>query len=243
MYYNNTQTECNGDRVGEGEQMKAILNIRVSTSKQVEQGASLNTQEAKLRQYAGFHDFDQVEVIADEGLSGKTTARPGFQRLMDTMRAKGVDAVIVYSLSRFARNTIATLEAIEVMNRRGVAFHSLTENIDTTSPVGRFFLTTLAGLAQLEREQIGERTRAVLQHMKSMGERVGQIPFGSKDDNGAIIPDENEQAAIALIGKLRSEGLSCSAIATRLEQLDVRNKAGRPTWSKQQVHRIANRVS
>ena len=168
MYYNNTQTECNGDRVGEGEQMKAILNIRVSTSKQVEQGASLNTQEAKLRQYAGFHDFDQVEVIADEGLSGKTTARPGFQRLMDTMRAKGVDAVIVYSLSRFARNTIATLEAIEVMNRRGVAFHSLTENIDTTSPVGRFFLTTLAGLAQLEREQIGERTRAVLQHMKSM---------------------------------------------------------------------------
>ena len=196
--------------------MKAILYIRVSTSKQVEQGASLDTQEAKLRQYAGFHDFDQVEVIADEGLSGKTTARPGFQKLMESVRCKEVDAVIVYSLSRFARNTIATLEAIEVMNKRGVAFHSLTESIDTTSPIGRFFLTTRAGLAQLEREQIGERTRAVLQHMKSIGERVGQIPFGSKDDNGAIIPDENEQAAIALIGKLRSEGLSCRAIATRL---------------------------
>jgi len=222
--------------------MKAILYIRVSTSKQVEQGASLEAQEARLRQYAAFHGFDDAEVIADEGLSGKTTARPGFQKLMEAVKAKAVDAVIVYSLSRFARNTIATLEAIEVMNKRGVAFHSLTENIDTTSPVGRFFLTTLAGLAQLEREQIGERTRAVLQYKKAMGERVGQIPFGSRNVSGSIVPDESEQAAIALIGKLRTEGLSCRAIATKLQQMDIKNKAGRASWSKQQVHRIVNRA-
>ena len=222
--------------------MKAILYVRVSTSRQVEQGASLETQEAKLRQYAAFHDFDQVEVIADEGISGKTTARPGFQLLMNAVKSRSVDAVIVYSLSRFARNTIATLEAIEVMNRRDVAFHSLTENIDTTSPIGRFFLTTLAGLAQLEREQIAERTRAVLQHKKSIGERVGQVPFGSKDDNGYIIPDEGEQAAITLIRELRTKGLSCRAIASRLEESDVKNKAGRASWSKQQVHRIASRI-
>ncbi len=223
--------------------MKAVLYIRVSTARQAEQGASLDTQEARLRQYAAFHGIEQVEVVADEGLSGKTTARAGFQKVMEAVKAKTVDAVIVYSLSRFARNTIATLEAIEVMNAKGVAFHSLSENIDTTSPIGRFFLTTLAALAQLEREQIAERTRAVLQHKKSLGERVGQVPFGSREEAGMIMPDAREQAAIQLIGALRAKGLSCRAIAEELKKQEVQNKRGKVSWSKQQVHRILGRVA
>lgn len=223
--------------------MKAVLYIRVSTARQVEQGASLETQEARLRQYAHFHGIEEVEVVADEGLSGKTTARAGFQRVMDGVKLKTVDAVIVYSLSRFARNTVATLEAIEVMNAKGVGFHSLSENIDTTSPIGRFFLTTLAALAQLEREQIAERTRAVLQHKKSLGERVGQIPFGGREENGMIVADETEQAAITLIGVLRAKGLSCRAIAEELQKLNICNKRGKVSWSKQQVHRIVIRAA
>jgi hypothetical protein len=106
----------------------------LTLAKQVEQGASLEAQEATLRQYASFHGFDEVEVIADEGLSGKTTARPGFQKVMDAVRAKTTEAVVVYSLSRFARNTIATLEAIEMMNKRGVAFHRLVR-VSTPLPL------------------------------------------------------------------------------------------------------------
>lgn len=223
--------------------MKAILYTRVSTTKQAQEGDSLDAQESRLRQYATFRGFDTVDVISDEGLSGKTTARPGFQRVMDAVNARTVDAVIVYSLSRFARNTVATLEAIDTMNRKGVAFHSLTEQLDTTTPVGRFFVTTLAGLAQLEREQIGERTRTVLQFKRANGERVGQIPFGFRLDGGRLVEDEHEQHAIALVGELRNAGMTYAGIAERLEAQQISNKAGRVKWTKQQVHRILHRVA
>lgn len=223
--------------------MNAILYTRVSTTKQAQEGDSLDAQESRLRQYATFRGFDTVDVISDEGLSGKTTARPGFQRIMDAVNARTVDAVIVYSLSRFARNTVATLEAIDTMNRKGVAFHSLTEQLDTTTPVGRFFVTTLAGLAQLEREQIGERTRTVLQFKRANGERVGQIPFGFRLDGDRLVEDENEQHAIALVGELRNAGMTYAGIAERLEAQHISNKAGRVKWTKQQIHRILHRVA
>jgi len=220
--------------------MKAILYVRVSTMKQVNEGDSIDNQTARLKQYASLHGFSDIEVIADEGLSGKTIEREGLQNVMHAVRTHGTDAVIVYSLSRFARNTIATLEAIEVMNKNGVAFHSLTEQLDTTSPIGRFFLTTIAALAQLEREQIGERTRSVMQFKKSQGERVGQIPFGSMLDTttGKLVDDVNEQAALALVRELHERGLSYTRIASELESRNMMNKAGRSHWTKQQIHRI-----
>jgi len=220
--------------------MKAILYVRVSTMKQVNEGDSIDNQTARLKQYAALHGFSDIEVIADEGLSGKTIEREGLQNVMHAVRTHGTDAVIVYSLSRFARNTIATLEAIEVMNKNGVAFHSLTEQLDTTSPIGRFFLTTIAALAQLEREQIGERTRSVMQFKKAQGERVGQIPFGSMLDTttGKLVDDVNEQAALALVHELHERGLSYTRIASELESRNMMNKAGRSHWTKQQIHRI-----
>ena len=220
--------------------MKAILYVRVSTMKQVNEGDSIDNQTARLKQYASLHGFSDIEVIADEGLSGKTIEREGLQNVMHAVRTHGTDAVIVYSLSRFARNTIATLEAIEVMNKNGVAFHSLTEQLDTTSPIGRFFLTTIAALAQLEREQIGERTRSVMQFKKAQGERVGQIPFGSMLDTttGKLVDDVNEQAALALVHELHERGLSYTRIASELESRNMMNKAGRSHWTKQQIHRI-----
>ncbi len=218
--------------------MKAILYTRVSTQQQVDQGHSLAAQESRLRQYASFKGFADVELISDEGLSGCRADRPGFQRVLEAVRSRSVDAVVVYSLSRFARNTVATLDAIELMNRKGVAFHSLTEQIDTGSAVGRFFVTTLAALAQLEREQVGERTRAVLQHKKSNGQRVGQIPFGKRVLGDHLVPDETEQRVILTVKKLHATGLSYSGIAKELERQGMKNKGGEARWYKSQIHRL-----
>lgn len=223
--------------------MNAILYTRVSTLHQVTDGQSLEAQERTLRQYAAFKGCDDVQLVTDAGLSGKTTDRPGYQQVMDAIRTGTIDAVIVYSLSRFARNTIATLEAIEQMNRKGVAFHSVTEQIDTTTPIGRFFVTTIAGLATLEREQIGERTRTVLQFKKANGERVGQIPFGYCVDDGHIVPDSTEQTAIRLVHHLHTAGYSYTQIARQLERRNITNKAGKVRWTKQQVHRIVHTVA
>lgn len=220
------------------ENMKAMLYTRVSTTRQAEQGQSLGNQEARLRHYASFRGFTDVELIADEGLSGKTIERPGFQRMMESIRNKSIDAVIVYSLSRFARNTIATLEAVSQMTQNGITFHSLTEQLDTSSPIGRFFLATLAALAELEREQIVERTRSILEFRKMNGLRVGGIPFGKREvAKGRLVNDEEEQKAIRLMCLLKKE-MSYSAIARELKNRNILNKAGRATWTKSQVWRI-----
>ena len=219
--------------------MKAILYTRVSTARQAKEGESLENQALRLKQYAEFKGFTDTELITDEGLSGKRTDRPGFIQVMGRVARGEVNAVIVYSLSRFARNTRATLEAVETMRIHDVAFHSLTEMIDTTTSMGRFFVTVMAALAQLEAEQITERVASVIQHKRRKGECVGQVPFGKRVNGKKLEDDKSEQATIRLIEDLCSKQyLSYSAIAKVLEQQRVPNKSGRAKWSKTMVHRI-----
>ena len=224
---------------------KAVIYIRVSTTQQVEDGVSLDTQAAKLKQYCELNDLDVVEIISDNGISGKTTNRPGFQKVMNMRNNKSVDVIAVYSLSRFARNTIDTLNIVENMNKKAVSLYSFTEKIDTSSAIGRFFLTTLASLAQLEREQLAERTKAALQYKKSNNERIGQIPFGKQlnADGTHLENNPNEQQAIKLVFQLRSDGLSYAAIASELERRNIANKAGLSKWNKSQIFRIIKKAA
>jgi DNA invertase Pin-like site-specific DNA recombinase len=90
------------------------------------------------------------ERIFSEKLSGKDTKRPALQSLMNTVQ-KG-DAIVVESISRFARNTKDLLVLVEKLTAKGVEFISLKEHIDTTTPTGRFMLTIFAAVAELERE-------------------------------------------------------------------------------------------
>jgi site-specific DNA recombinase len=217
---------------------KAILYTRVSTTRQVEKGVSLENQEARLRQYAAFHGFKDVILITDEGLSGKSTDRPGFQRVMQAVQRSEVEAVMVYSLSRFARSTSATLDAAEKMQVKGIAFHSLSEQIDSSSAMGRFFVTIIAGLAQLEREQISERTISALEHKRRNGERTGQVPYGMRANGKMLEINHEEQDVIRSVHALRKAGLSLTSIATTLQNDKVKNRAGETSWTKQQVARI-----
>jgi len=220
--------------------MRAILYTRVSTSQQVNDGVSLDAQESRLQAYATFHGFTQVTVITDAGLSGSTTNREGFQRVMRAIKSKACDAVVVYSLSRFARNTVDTLDAVATMQRYGVTLHSITESLDTSSAIGRFFLTTMSALAQLEREQLGERTSLALQHLKAQGKVYGQIPFGKclANDGETLIDHAGEMEVIRIVKELNGRGISLSGIAIELETRGIKNRSGNIRWNKTQVTRI-----
>lgn len=220
--------------------MKTILYIRVSTTQQVNDGISLEAQEQRLIQYCEFNGLDVVGILKDEGLSGSNANREGYRKLMDMVKTKEIDAVAVYSLSRFARNTVEVLKSIELMNKNNIQFHSLTEKIDTTSPTGRFFLTTLAALGQLEREQISERTKDALAHKKSKGERTGGIPFGYELDEDGIhlIENQREQSIISIVLSLKELGYSYRNIAKELENRGLKNKTHRIKWSATQIFRI-----
>jgi site-specific DNA recombinase len=219
--------------------MKTIIYQRVSTARQAIFGYSLENQESRLREYAKYHNFDEVLSISDEGYSGRIINRPGFQKLLKLVQTRNVNAVIVYSLSRFARNTIDTLQAIQLLDKYSVTFHSLRDNIDTSTAIGRFFLTTLSALAQLEIEQTGERISSVLQYKKKKMQRVGQIPFGwNVDENKNLMKIKSEQYTINLITKLRDAGHTFDEVAKELTRKKRKNKANNVKWFKSQVHRI-----
>ena len=124
-----------------------------------------------------------AEIFIDR-MSGKNTARPELQRMMDYVR-KG-DTVIVESISRFARNTRDLLELVEQLTQKGVEFISQKEAIDTSTPTGKFMLTVFAAVAELEREYILQRQREGIELAKAAGVYKGRKPI-QRDNFDAIV--------------------------------------------------------
>ena len=141
---------------------KTVAYVRVSTDKQADHGVSLEAQEAKLRAYADLYGLDLVEVAVDAAVSAQTLDRPALTRVLAMLRSGEADALLVVKLDRLSRATRDVLDLVESSGREGWALHSISEKLDTSSAIGRFVVTIMAALAQMEREQIGERTAATM---------------------------------------------------------------------------------
>ncbi|MDZ4241724.1 MAG: recombinase family protein [Candidatus Omnitrophota bacterium] len=223
--------------------MKAIGYIRVSTSGQVEDGVSLDAQEAKVRSWADLNNAAEVVIFRDEGISGKRSDnRPGLQSAL-AMVGKG-DALVVYSLSRLSRSTKDALVLSEILLKKEADLVSLSEKIDTTSASGKMVFRLMAVLNEFERDQISDRTRFALAHKKAIGEKTGgDIPFGYYLDGGRLVEDNNEQKAIILIRDLRSKGYRLQAICWELEKEGYLTRRGNLKWQPKTVSRIIERLA
>ena len=221
--------------------MKAIGYIRVSTSGQVEDGVSLDAQEAKVRAWADLNGAEEVVIFRDEGISGsRSDNRPGLQDALSIV-GKG-DALIVYSLSRLSRSTKDTLILSETLLKKEADLVSLSEKIDTTTAAGKMVFRMLAVLSEFERDQISDRTRFALAHKKANGEKTGgDVPFGYYLDGVHLIEDENEQKAIALIRDLRKKGYTLQAICWELQREGYKTRRGNLKWQPKTVSRIIER--
>ena len=202
--------------------LKAVGYVRVSTTEQAKEGISLDNQKHKIKTYADLKDLALVEIISDEGLSGKDLNREGITRLLQMIDKKEIDAVIVYKLDRLTRKTKDLLYLVEdVFNKNNIAFYSLNENIDTTTAQGKFFLTLIAAMAQMERELLVERTQDALQELKRQKRRLGnpdKTPFGfiqTKRKKATMsdlkqVPKEIE--IVKLIFRMRNKNYSLESI-------------------------------
>ncbi len=163
---------------GIGVVKKAIGYVRVSTEGQAVDGVSLEAQTAKIEAWCRVNEFDLTGLFVDAGVSGKRADnRPELQKaLISVTGCRG--ALVVYSLSRLARSTKDTIQISERLDKSGADLVSLSERIDTTSAAGRMVFQMLAVLAEFERNQISERTKAAMAHMRSQGRFTGQVPFG-----------------------------------------------------------------
>ena len=207
---------------------RAFGYVRVSTDEQVAEGLSLRAQRAAIRAYAKERGFRLIKLYADEGLSGRTLDRPALQELLDRVRGTENEAIIIYRLSRISRSTRDLLALVEDTFVRGnTRLISITEHIDTQTPMGRFFLTIMAALAQMERELISERTRTALRYKQSQGERLGAAPYGFKrGKTGELVEVRKELTVIRRIFKMRQQGKSYGDIADKLNEDGVPTKRG-----------------
>lgn len=196
--------------------MKAIGYIRVSTEDQAREGISLDNQEAKIKAYATLNGLDLVEIVKDAGISGKTLNRPGIARVLKMIEAREIEAIIVYKLDRLSRKTLDNLTLIESFDSNGIAFHSIMEKIDTKSAQGRFFLTILSALAQMERDLIAERTRDALAHKKAKREWTGRIPFGYRVEDSHLVEDAEAMKTIQKAKRMKTDGKSIRDISEAL---------------------------
>ena len=137
---------------------KVAIYVRVSTTSQAEEGYSIDEQRDKLEAYCKIKDWSVYDVYTDGGFSGSNTNRPAIERLIKDAKNKKFDTVLVYKLDRLSRSQKDTLYLIEdIFIKNNIAFLSLQENFDTSTPFGKAMIGLLSVFAQLEREQIKER--------------------------------------------------------------------------------------
>lgn len=225
--------------------MNAIGYTRVSTDSQATDGISLDAQQARIRAWCQANGYTLVGLHVDAGLSGcRSDNRPGLQSALSEA-CKSKAALVVYSLSRLARSTKDAIAISERLAKSGADLVSLSERIDTTTAAGKMVFRMLAVLAEFERDQIAERTKGALSHMRNEGKRIsGRLPYGYDlaPDGQNLLPNPQEQEGLRLILSLRKTGKGRRRIAAALIKQNIPTKTG-ARWSPQAINSILERIA
>jgi DNA invertase Pin-like site-specific DNA recombinase len=152
--------------------MRAAIYARVSTFDQEPEN-----QLVELRRYAAARGWDAREFV-DHGVSGAKERRPALDAMVADAKRRRFDVVVVWRLDRLGRNLKHLITLIDEMQALGIAFVSLGEGIDATTPAGKLQLHILAAIAEFERARIQERVRAGLARARSQGKRLGRPAEG-----------------------------------------------------------------
>lgn len=176
--------------------MKAFLYARVSTGEQNE-----GMQLSEMQEYAQRAGWE-IELFPDVGVSGGTDRRPELDRMMNLVRRRKCDIVLVYRFDRFGRSLRHLVTALEEFDSLGVRFISLHDHVDTTTPGGRLQFQIIGAMAEFERSLIRERVRSGMAHAKAQGKHMGRKP----------LPLDAAQ-----ITALRAQGLPWREVAHRVK--------------------------
>jgi DNA invertase Pin-like site-specific DNA recombinase len=172
---------------------RVALYARVST---------LNNQDpemqlSELREYAARRGWQIVEEFTDQGVSGCKESRPALNRLMSDACRRRFDAILVWKIDRFGRSLKHLVNSLAELAALGVAFISLRDNLDLSTPSGRLMFQIIGAMAEFERALIQERVRAGLRNARSKGKKLGRP---------RVVVDASQ------IASLRAQGRSWSQI-------------------------------
>jgi len=221
----------------------AIGYVRVSTDEQARDGVSIDAQQSRIRAYAEAKELSLVDVLVDEGFSGKNLKRPAMQELLSRCKGGEISAVVVLKLDRLTRRTRHLLSLVEdLFLSNDIQLHSVSESLDTSTPHGRFVLTLFGGLAQMERELIGERTRTALDFKRQQCQPTSHAPLGF-EANGSkerMKPVAEELETVRRILAMWRRGSSLASIARQLEADGLPTKRG-GVWKAATVRKVVQR--
>jgi site-specific DNA recombinase len=213
--------------------VKVAIYTRVSTEDQAKEGFSLEAQKERLESYCEAQGWEITARYTDDGHSGRSTSRPAYRRMME--ERKDWDLILVMKMDRIHRNSKNFMIMMENLERWGKKFTSMTESLDTSTAVGRFVVDIIQRIAQLESEQIGERTyMGMAQKADSFGGIMGFYPpFGYHYSEGKLAPLDEEAATVSAMYQAYLTGDAMGTIAWRLNQQGILTKRGNrwTVWS------------
>src|SRR5947209_4738340 len=226
------------------ENEKPILKCAIYTRKSSEEGLeqdfnSLHAQREACEAYIKSQKHEGWVAVRtaydDGGFSGGSMDRPALRQLLDDIRAKHVDVVVVYKVDRLTRSLADFAKIVEVFDASGVSFVSVTQAFNTTSSMGRLTLNVLLSFAQFEREVTGERIRDKIAASKKKGLWMGGfVPVGYRPHERTLVIDEPEAEIVRTIFQLYLELGSVNQLAAELQRRELRTRAftsaGNKAW-------------
>lgn len=223
--------------------MRAAIYVRVSTEEQAAEGYSIEAQKELLQDYCLVEGWEVAGVYEDDGFSGRNDKRPAYRRMMSEMDLW--DVVVVIKMDRIHRNSRNFMSMMDTLTKHGKMFVSSSEALDTTNALGRFVVDMIQRLAQLESEQIGERTymgmreKAETLDTVQTGKRTMGFtpPFGYRLEDGALVEDEDELPIVRRMFSEYAEGRPMDAICYGLNHDGILTRRGNP-WNKRNLANI-----
>ena len=212
--------------------------MRVSTSRQANEGDSLDEQEKELKKFCEYKNYLIHKTHIEAGRSAKDTNRPEYQRLMSDIEAGKINAVVVKKLDRLSRSLLDFEGFMITAQKHNVEFISLKENFDTTTAMGKAMLRVALVFAQLEREQTSERVKDVMLFRAEQGLQNGGSPaYGYDIINKELVIQRQERKIIELMFNIYSETRSITDTAKTLNEAGHTNRKGKP-WDKRVIDNI-----
>ena len=231
---------------GSRESVRAAGYVRVSDESQVD-GHSLDAQRREIKRYCEAQGYELVVIYADEGVSAYTDqieARPQFAKLLKDAEAHIFNVVIVHTRDRWARKSAVQAEALQRLGNANIGFVSVTENMDYTTPHGKWMLTMMGANSELASALIGIHVKKAQRQRAELGLPLGDIPFGyvrNIDSKQAPVIVSAEAEAIYQAFETRNQGESQGSIAARINSKGFRTRTGRMFTGYSVRDMLANR--
>lgn len=210
---------------------KVAIYTRVSTLEQANEGYSIEGQEQRLKAYCKVHDWENYEFFVDAGQSASNTDRAGLQNLLN--RLDEFDLILVYKLDRLTRSVRDLMGLLDTFEEKDVKFRSATEVFDTTSAIGKLFITLVGAMAEWERSTITERTTQGRRVATEKGVYTTVPPFYYDKIEGKLYPNDKKEIVDYIVSRAKA-GVSIRGITEELNN-SVYNPPKGKRWDKSLV--------